>query len=229
MAAAGRVEGPTPTGVPAFQTARNRQVKTRVIDYVRVCPDCVSGKEVPPSYRSKQASARIRVTASTYKILDQNNRYDFYAVDVTSEMRKRKGDQDWGWYDVVITSVGRTKLRGTSYSAGRNFENVDRCKSFPVDLGVSFYGVSAGTTVGNVSFCNKGSRMLHSKVAKGRKYHATGVSGIRSVQGQRYVRVPQGKLPKFRVQLVTTRTASSATRSPTAPTAASTTSCSRRG
>lgn len=200
---ADRLEVPVPSGVPAFQTARNRQVKTRTVNYVRYCPGCVSGKEVPPSFRDQKATARIKMTASTYKILDQNDKYDFYVVDVSSELTKRKGDQDWGWYDATITSVGRTKILGSSYSTGKDVQNVDKCKKFPVNLGVSYYGASVGTTVGHVAFCHKGSRLVRSGVTKGQKYHATGVTGIRSLQSQRYVRVKQGRLPKFKVSLVT--------------------------
>lgn len=189
--------------VPAFQSARNRQIKTRTLKFVRVCPGCKSGVEVPSSFFSKQAKAKISVTASTYKILDQNKKYDFFLVDLTSGLTERKGDQDWGWYDVTLTSTGTTKILGSSYSTGRKFENVDKCTRFPVSLGVGFYGVSVGTTVGHVSFCNDGSRLVQSSVTGGQKYHATGVTGIQSLQSQRYVRVAQGKTPSFKVQLTT--------------------------
>lgn len=128
-----RLENPRQYGVPAFQDARNRQVKVRKINFARTCPSCAPNEA--KSKPAPTATARIKATATSYKILDQNDKFDFYLVDVTSEIKKRKGDPDWGWYDMTVKSIGKTKVRGSSYSEGKDVQNVTKCKNFPVSLG----------------------------------------------------------------------------------------------
>jgi hypothetical protein len=91
----------------------------------------------------------------------------------------------------------------SAYTLGKGVENTSTCKSFPIELGVGFYGVSAGTTAGHVSFCHHGSKIESSRASHGRLYHATGLSGIASLDAQRYVQVPQGGHPAFSVKVRT--------------------------
>ena len=189
---------PAGADVPAFQDARNRQVKKFNLTYSRVCPSCQEGEQ-PRNEIPKRATGTAKFIVSSYKILDQNRKYDFFLVDATASLVDRTGDEDWGWMDVTLRSVGDTKILGNSYTLGKGVENVTTCKTFPVNLGVSFYGVSAGTTAGHVSFCNQGSKLSSSSISSGRRYHATGLSGIASIQMQRYVQVRNGALPHFRV------------------------------
>ncbi len=183
--------------VPAFQTARNRQSKAMKFGYVRMCPNCEGYQYTNPNFPKATGTVKMRV--NTYKILDQNRRYDFFIVDATADITSRTGDEDWGWLDTSVRSAGKTKIIDSSYTLGKKKQNTTSCNSYPVELAVSFYGVSAGTTAGHVSFCNKGSEVRSSSVPGGRFYHATGVSGISMIQMQRYVQVPQGKLPSFKV------------------------------
>ena len=183
--------------VPAFQTARNRQYKQASFTYSRVCPGC-SGYNYS-SNNFPKATGNVSLVMTSYKILDQNNRYDFFLVDVTATIGNRKGDEDWGWMNFDIRSTGTVKVLSSSYSLGKDVRNTTTCKSYPVDLGVGFYGVSAGTTVGHVKFCNPGSKVASSSITRGRHYHATGISGIAQLQMQRYVRVANGKLPSFSI------------------------------
>jgi hypothetical protein len=183
--------------VPAFQSARNRQYKAMKFRYVRLCPSCTA-----PRYTSNnftKATGTVKVEATTYKILDQNHKYDFFLVDATATLTKRKGDEDWGWMDVELTSKGKAKVLSSSYTLGKGNENRTSCKAYPVDLGVAFFGVSAGTTAGHVTLCHPGSKVASSSISRGRLYHATGLGGLASIQMQRYVRVKQGALPKFAV------------------------------
>ncbi len=198
LAALGTAHG----DVAAFQTARNRQVKHFSIGYQRVCPSCQEGEQAGPGIPAV-ASARVKYTLSSYKILDQNHRYDFYLVDVTANLVKRTGDQDWGWMDTTVRSIGSTKVVSASYTLGKGVQNTTTCRTYPIDLGVSFYGVSAGTTAGHVSFCHQGSRIASSKISGGRLYHSTGLSGISQIDAQRYVQVPQGQHPQFRIKVRT--------------------------
>jgi hypothetical protein len=140
---------------------------------------------------------------STYKILDQNHKYDFFALDVSADLVKRTGDRDWGWLDMTVRSKGSTRIIASSYSRGESVQNVTTCTRFPINLGVSFKGVGVSTTVGHVSFCHHGSQFLDSHVKNGRFYHATGLSGIAALTGQRYVQVPQGAHPAFSVKVRT--------------------------
>ena len=198
LAALGTARG----DVAAFQSARNRQVKHVSITYTRVCPSCKEGEQPGPGI-PHVASGTARYTLTSYKILDQNRKFDFYLVDVSANLVKRTGDQDWGWMDVTVRSAGRTKVVSSAYTLGKGVENTSTCKSFPIELGVGFYGVSAGTTAGHVSFCHRGSKIESSRASHGRLYHATGLSGIASLDAQRYVQVPQGGHPAFSVKVRT--------------------------
>ncbi len=198
LAALGTARG----DVAAFQSARNRQVKHVSITYTRVCPSCKEGEQPGPGI-PHVASGTARYTLTSYKILDQNRKFDFYLVDVSANLVKRTGDQDWGWMDVTVRSAGRTKVVSSAYTLGKGVENTSTCKSFPIELGVGFYGVSAGTTAGHVSFCHHGSKIESSRASHGRLYHATGLSGIASLDAQRYVQVPQGGHPAFSVKVRT--------------------------
>ncbi|HEX4471439.1 MAG TPA: hypothetical protein VH085_05700 [Nocardioides sp.] len=181
---------------------RNRQIKHLNVAYQRVCPSCKEGAQ-PRNEIPKVASGTAKFDVATYKILDQNQKYDFYALDVSSDLVKRTGDQDWGWMDVTVRSTGSTRIVDSSFSRGVAVQNVSSCTRFPINLGVSFKGVGVSTTVGHVSFCHHGSKMTDSHVSDGRMYHATGLSGIASLTGQRYVQVPQGATPTFRVKVST--------------------------
>jgi hypothetical protein len=198
LAAVGTAHG----DVAAFQSARNRQVQHFSISYQRVCPWCKEGEQagggIPPV-----ASATAKYTLSSYKILDQNHRFDFYLVDVTATLVERKGHQDWGWMDTTVRSLGTTRVVSASYTLGKGVQNTTSCRTYPIDLGLSFYGVSAGTTAGHVSFCHQGSKIASSKVSGGRLYHSTGLTGISMIDAQRYVQVPQGQHPAFRIKVHT--------------------------
>jgi len=196
------VVGTAGADVSAFQSVRNRQIKHFKIHYQRVCPSCKEGEQQGTA-NPGIASGTARFTLASYKILDQNAKYDFYLVDVTAGLVNRKGDQDWGWLDATVRSVGSTRIVSSSYSLGKDVVNTTTCRTYPVNLGVSFYGVSAGTTAGHVSFCHHGSKMTSSGVKAGRLYHATGLSGIAMTDSQRYVQVPQGAHPRFRVHVST--------------------------
>jgi hypothetical protein len=198
LAALGTARG----DVAAFQTARNRQIKHVSITYTRVCPSCKEGEQPGPGI-PHVASGTAKYTLTSYKILDQNRKFDFYLVDVSANLVKRTGDQDWGWMDVTVRSAGRTKVVSSAYTLGKGVENTSTCKTFPIELGVGFYGVSAGTTAGHVSFCHHGSKIESSRASHGRLYHATGLSGIASLDAQRYVQVPQGGHPAFSVKVRT--------------------------
>jgi hypothetical protein len=181
---------------------RNRQIKHFSITYTRVCPSCKEGEQPGPGIPAT-ATGTARFTLATFKILDQNRKYDFYAVDASADLVKRHGDEDWGWMDVTLRSTGRTRIVAASWSRGVSVKNVTTCHTFPINLGVSYKGVGVSTTVGHVSFCNQGSAMSDSRVAGGRFYHAIGLSGIASLTGQRYVQVPQGRTPTFAVKVTT--------------------------
>lgn len=189
--------------VPAFQDARNRQVKSFTVHYRRICPTCTdvyTPSDPDGSYVYHHAArGRIHYEVGTYKILDQNRRYDFYLVDATATWKRRRGDEDWGWLDTYVTSRGRTKVLSSSYTLGKSKPNTTTCKRYPIQLGVSFLAVEAGTTAAHVTLCNDGSKVSSTSVSRGREYHATGVSGFKMLQMQRYVRVPQGKHPLFRI------------------------------
>src|SRR4051794_11371412 len=188
--------------VAAFQSARNRQVKHFAITYKRVCPSCREGEQ-PGGGIPQVATGTAKYTLTSDKILDQNHKYDFYLVDVSANLVKRTGDQDWGWMDVTVRSAGRTKVVSSSYTLGKGVQNTSTCKTFPINLGVGFYGVSAGTTAGHVSFCHHGSKIESSRASRGRLYHATGLSGIAQMDAQRYVQVPQGGHPSFSIKVRT--------------------------
>jgi hypothetical protein len=203
LAGTGLVTTAAHADVPAFQTAKNRQVKKFSFDYKRVCPSCQEGEQ-PRHGIPATATGTAVFRLSTYHIPDDNDRYEFYLVDVTVDLNKRTGDEDWGWMDVRITSVGKTKVVDSSYTTGKGVVNKESCRSYPVNLGVSFFGASAGTTAGHVRFCHQGSQVSQSRIKRGRMYHATGLSGIANLQMQRYVQVPQrADPPRFRVHVTT--------------------------
>lgn len=190
--------GSSRADVPAILSAANRQNKTMTVYFKRVCPGCPEGEQ-PRHGVPKVAAAKVAYTVSSYVIRDENDRYDWFLLDVTATITSRSGDQDWGWLDTRISSTGTTRILSSSYSLGKKAQNVTECKNFPISLGVGFYGMSAGTEVGSVGFCNEGSKVVQSSITRGRLYHATGVSGITNITMQRYVRVADGKLPTFRV------------------------------
>lgn len=187
-----------------FQTAKNRQIKSFTMHFKRICPEC---KDRGVILFFTKAQARLHFTVGTYRIADENSKYDFYFVDVDTSITKRSGDMDYGWLDTDLVSIGKTKIVSASYTLGKSAENVSSCTSFPVDLGVGFFGVSAGTSVGAVSWCHHGSRMGSSDLSHslhgGRTYHATGIAGIRSLDMRRFVRVPQGAHPRFGIVATT--------------------------
>jgi hypothetical protein len=187
-----------------FQTAKNRQIKSFNMHFRRICPECKDGGVI--LFFSK-AQAKVHFTVGTYRIADENSKYDFYFVDVDTSITRRSGDMGYGWLDTDLVSIGSTKIVSASYTLGKSAENVDSCTSFPVDLGVGFFGVSAGTSVGSVSLCHDGSRMTSANLSHsmhgGRTYHATGIAGIRSLDMRRFVRVPQGAHPRFGIVATT--------------------------
>lgn len=184
--------------VPAFQTASNRQFKAmHKFRYTRLCPSCTAPRYTDNNF--KKSTGMVKVVATSYRILEGNGRYDFFLVDVTATLTKRSGDEDWGWMDIQLKSTGKAKVLSSSYSLGKQSENTTSCKSYPVSLGLGFFNVSAGTTVGKVSFCHPGSKVESSALSGGRLYHATGLSGLSSIQMSRYVRVKQGARPTFSV------------------------------
>jgi hypothetical protein len=187
-----------------FQTAKNRQIKSFTMHFKRICPECQDGGVI---LFFTKAQAKVHVTVGTYRIADENAKYDFYFVDVDTSISQRSGDMGYGWLDTDLVSIGRTKIVSASYSLGRSAQNVDSCTSFPVDLGVGFFGVSAGTSVGAVSFCHDGSKLTSADLSHslhgGRTYHATGIAGIRGLDMRRFVRVPQGAHPRFGIVATT--------------------------
>lgn len=185
--------------VPAFQSARNRQVTSMSFNYARLCPACDDERWYTSSDFAK-ATGKVHVNIATFKILDQNDRYDFYALDATATLTNRTGDEDWGWMDFNVRSVGKVRVLDASYSLGKHSVNSEACTYYPIDLGVQFFFVSAGTEVGHVRFCHAGSEVSSSGTDRGRLYHATGVSGIWNIEMQRYVQVREGRLPRFRVK-----------------------------
>ena len=195
LAALGTARG----DVAAFQSARNRQIKHVSIKYTRVCPSCKEGEQAGQGIPGV-ASGTAKYTLTSYKILDQNRKFDFYLVDVSANLVKRHGDQDWGWMDVTVRSAGRTRVVSSAYTLGKGVENTSTCKTFPINLGVGFYGVSAGTTAGHVSFCHHGSKIESSRATRGRLYHATGdVLAVFQLVGSS----PQGGHPAFSVKVRT--------------------------
>ena len=187
-----------------FQTAKNRQIKTFTMHFKRICPECKDGGVI---LFFTKAQAKLNFTSGTYRIVDENSKYDFYFVDVDTTITKRSGDMGYGWLDTDLVSLGKTKIVSASYTLGKSAENVDSCTSFPIDLGVGFFGVSAGTSVGAVSLCHDGSKMTSADLSHsmhgGRTYHATGIAGIRSLDMRRFVRVPQGAHPRFGIVATT--------------------------
>jgi hypothetical protein len=183
--------------VPAFQTASNRQYKTMKFAYTRLCPSCTA-----PRYTSNnfpKATGKVKVVVTSYRIGEKNYKYDFFLIDAIATLTDRTGDEDWGWMDIRLQNKGKVKVVSSSYTLGKENQNTTTCKRYPVNLGLEFFGVSAGTTTGHVSLCNPGSKVASSSVSRGRLYHATGLSGLKSIQMQRYVRVKQGARPQFRV------------------------------
>jgi len=193
---------PAGASVPATLDAKNRQVKTFTLSYKRMCPSC-NGNTYNPKTKFASATGKVHFDVESFRIDDENNKYDFYMIDVTASWKKTKGDEDWGWMDIALKSSGKTKVISSSYTLGRTAKNKTTCKTYPINLGVSYMGISAGTTVAKVRVCNPGSKVSSKSIKNGRRYHVTGLSGFSSLVMQRYVRVKNGTHPKFRVSAST--------------------------
>ena len=206
-------------------TARSQHV---AIGYKRVCPVVQGGRAGRARHPPRGLGDGEVHADARYKILDQNRKFDFYLVDVIGEPRQAHRRPGLGL-------DGRHRAQRRPHQGGEQRlharqgrgEHQRRARRFPINLGVGFYGVSAGTTAGHVSFCHHGSKIESSRATHGRLYHATGLSGICRRLDAAALRAGARRATPERSasRCAPTPTRSSARPCPTAPTASSGTAC----
>lgn len=197
----GPLTSPAQAGVGFTQVGVERQFKKFTLYYRRSCPSCTSTWYPPSSegdaVRTATGKAVVRVT--TYKIKEQNTRRDLYAIDVDVTVSDRRGDEDWGWMDMRIQSIGRTKIYDATHSSGIGATNKDTKSEYPISVGVGGFGLSAGTTIAKFVSKAKGSSLVRSSASRGMQWRINRVNGVYHATAARFVRVYQGKTPRFRV------------------------------
>lgn len=194
---------PASAGVGFTQVGKERQFKKFVVKYRRSCPGCTSTWYSPSREGDKvgTATGRAVVRVATYKIAEQNDRYDLYAVDVDISNGRRKGDEDWAWMDVTVQSIGRVGVKDATHTSGIGATNKDTKTKYPITIGAGFGPFSVGATVANFVSEAKGSSLAVSSASRGRQWRINKLSGVYHSTSGRFVRVADGKKPRFRVKV----------------------------
>lgn len=163
------------------------------------------------SYRAMQAdpywrrsSGRASYDFDVYRLHEREPRWDYYFVAVVVRAVHRGG----GWnYDnlrvSLTTAYGYGKrVNRTTFTKGRRTFDRD-CKTYPLNLGVGYGPISAGTTVGTLRSCDDGPRVSR-YLSHGKRtglYTIAGMPNMRRVMAQKWIRVHQGRHPPFYVAI----------------------------
>lgn len=140
---------------------------------------------------------RLTIMPRTYRVVDENHRYDYYLVDLDVTMTKRHGSKDYGYLDARVQSTKAVSY--ATWSLGK--DTVGGCKNYPLDIGASFYGISVGTQVASFGVDCYDTSITRAAITRGQTYHVTNLGAVKHVAFQRFVRVAAGAHPKFNWKL----------------------------
>ncbi len=136
---------------------------------------------------------RLTVMPRTYRVVDENRRYDYYLLDLDVTMTKRHGSKGYGYLDARVQSTKTVNY--ATWSLGKG--TVGGCRKYPLDIGASFYGISVGTQVATFSVDCYDTSIKRASITRGQSYHVTNLGAVKHVAFQRFVRVAAGAHPKF--------------------------------
>lgn len=143
------------------------------------------------------AHGKLQIVPRTYKLKDQNTRYDYYLVDLEVRTSNRSGSKYYGYLDANVQSAASVSY--ATYSLGKS--EVSGCRTYPINIAASWGAISAGTTVGSFSL-NCVNAYIHRKaIRRGQSYSMDNLNGVTLVDFERFVRVAAGSHPKFNLRL----------------------------
>jgi hypothetical protein len=147
------------------------------------------------------SSGKVSVKPQTYVLIEQNKKYDYYLVQANITVSGQKGTRSSGVLTTTLKSLGASSY--STFSAGY-VQTSQNCHTYPIDLGASWGGVDASTTVAHYSTCVK-TTVSHHRVKNGDVFSVTNLNGIKSIAFSRFVRVKAKTHPKFRVTVTLPR------------------------
>ncbi len=149
------------------------------------------------AYRVTKGTVKTKL--STYKLVE-NRGYDYYLLDVDLTVN-RAGSSHWGWAHVDVVTRDGTKLVDTrdtrSVSATES-----SCDSVNLALTSPWPFVSASASLGSVRFCDDEATFTrHHKTRRASQYKANRLGRTNHLSAQRWVKVPGGQKPRFKIRL----------------------------
>lgn len=145
------------------------------------------------------AKGKLTIMPRTYKLKEQNKRYDYYVVDLSVRTSDRSGAKDWAFLEATVQST--RDVNYATYSLGKSKVD-DDCKTYPIEIAGGWGPLSVGTTVGSFKVGCVETWISRKAVTRGQFYHLTNLNGVTSVTFQRFVRVAAGVKPSFKLTLV---------------------------
>ncbi len=141
----------------------------------------------------------VATKLSTYKLVEGRD-YDYYLVDVDMTVN-RSGSSHWGWAHAILTTRTGTKLVDTRETAGISATQGD-CRSLDLKLTSPWPVVSGSVGLGSVKFCDdEATFSRHKRSGRTTEYKANRVGRTNHLSTQRWVKVPEGQKPRFKLRL----------------------------
>lgn len=143
---------------------------------------------------------RLVFSLKSYKLKEQERRYDYYLVDFTGHTRRRRGWDSLGRAQVYLSTT--RVVNYTTYTKGKS-TGPGRCRTRDIDIGATIGFVSVGTTVAHIRTCGDGARLRRRVTSRAAMFTATGLNEMRYFTAQKWVRVRQGNRPRFFAHVIT--------------------------
>lgn len=139
----------------------------------------------------------------TFRLSEGMRRYDYYLLDIDGKVSNLQGDSTGAIADIAtITGLPDRDYIDDVSTAGIKASG-SSCHGYPIDIGVGWGPVSAGTELGNVQFCGaKPSLTRRSYVPHAYNYRLHDLKDIRTFTLSEIVKVPAGFHPTFQVNPV---------------------------
>lgn len=143
---------------------------------------------------------KVLTKISTYKLDEGRPDYDYFLVDVDMTVN-RSGSSHWGWAHAILTTKKGTKIVDTR-ETGSVKANKNSCASVDLSLTTPWPGLAGSIDLGSVRFCSDEAAFTrHVRTPKMSEYKANRMGKTNHLSIQRWVKVPEGKRPSFRLKL----------------------------
>jgi hypothetical protein len=152
------------------------------------------------SVDSAWGKGRLTFSLKSYKLKEQERRYDYYLVDFTGVTSHRRGLRGVGRAQVYLSTTRRVNY--TTYSKGKS-RGPKACQTRGINIAASIGVVSVGTTVGHIRTCGTKARVRMHRTSRAAMFTATGLNQMRYFTAQKWVRVRDDHRPRFFAHVIT--------------------------